>query len=151
MARKPLININTIETNPNSGSVYNMLLSGNMNVVKKKLIDTALQKRNTPVLLINLDNTSPYVNTIDNCYIFSLHSNSGYDIFYSMSINAACTYLQNIAYERGYSDEQTVQLIRYLKFIERLNSHLGIRLSTIRDINSYYYKPDVIGNALSEM
>jgi len=157
MARKPLINMNeTYNENSSCNRVsrnptYNMLLSGNMTPVKRIVVNAVLQKKNAPVLVINLDDTNQYMNFIGTHCDFSLHGNSGYDLFSSMSIRDACTYLQNATYEKQYGDDQTVQIIRYLDFIEKLNAYLGLKLPTIRDINEHYYQPDVIGSALTQM
>jgi len=151
MGRKPLVNIEEGGFNHYSNTAYSMLLSGNMTHVKGKVLSAVLRKKNVPVLVINYDNTSPYITPAGTRYDFSLYGDNGYDIFSSMSIREACTYLQNAACEKNYSDEQTVQIIRYLSFIEKLNSFLELNLPTIRDINSYYYKPDVIIDALTKM
>lgn len=150
MARKPLINAGEVNTTYTSNTAYNMLLSGNMMPVKRRVLTAALQKKNVPVVVINLDHTSPYMNIEHYDYSIS-DSSTGYDIFSMMSIREVCTYLQNTAYEKGYDDEQTVQIIKYLRFIDKLNFYLNLELPTIRDINNHYYKPDVIGNALTEM
>lgn len=150
MARKPLINVSGLNSSYTSNTAYNMILSGNMMPVKSKVLAASLQKKNVPVVVINLDNTSPYMDISH--YDYSINdSSTGYDIFSPMSIREVCAYLQNTAYEKGYGDEQTVQIIKYLTFINKLNSYLNLDLPTIRDINNYYYEPDVIGNALANM
>ncbi|MBR1432659.1 hypothetical protein [Ruminococcus sp.] len=150
MSRKPLVNLNEINSTYSSNPTYNMLLSGNMVPVKRRVIDAALSKRNVPVLVINLDRTSPYISSCN--YNYSINDGStGYDMFSAMNIRDACIYLQNAAFEKSYCDEQTVQIIKYLRLIGKLNQYLGLTLPTIRDINAYYYKPDVIGKAITEM
>lgn len=150
MARKPLINVGEINSNYTSNTAYNMLLSGNMMSVKRRVLTATLSKKNVPVVVINLDNTSSYMNISHYDYSIS-DSDTGYDIFSMMSIREVCAYLQNTAYEKGYDDEQTIQIIKYLSFIDKLNCYLNLKLPTIRDINNHYYKPDVIGNTLTEM
>ena len=130
---------------------YNMLLSGNMIPVKERVINTVLQKNNLPIVIINLDNTSSYMASVRKQPDYVLGDNQSYDLFSSMSIRDACIYLQNVAYEKQNGDDQSVQIIRYLKFIEKLNNHLGLELHTLRDINTHFYQPDVIGKALTEM
>lgn len=150
MARKPLINVEANATYTSNVKAYNILLSGNMIPVKSRVITAALQKNNVPIVVINLDNTSPYLHI--NHYDYSINDcSTGYDIFSTMTIREACAYIQNTAYEKGYGDEQTVQIIKYLSFINKLNGYLNLELHTIRDINNYYYEPDVIGNALTKM
>ncbi len=149
MARKSLIDLQTIH--PSQHPVYNMLLSGNMPPVKQAVLSATLQKPNVPILVINLDPTSPYLHPFGVQYDFSLHDSGGYDLFSSMSIREACIYLQNEAYHHGYVHSEVVQIIRYLELIGKLNQHLGLHLPTIRDINAHYYRPDVIGQALIEM
>lgn len=150
MARKPLINVSEVTSAYTSNTAYNMLLSGNMTYVKSKVLSAALQKKNVPVVVINLDNTSPYMNV--GSYNYSINDNAtGYDLFSAMSIREVCAYLQNTACDKGYDDEQTVQIIKYLTFIDKLNKYLNLSLPTVRDINKHYYKPDIISDTLSEM
>lgn len=153
MERKPLININEMycENGEGINPAYNMLLSGNMIPVKERVINTVLQKNNLPIVIINLDNTSSYMASVRKQPDYVLGDNQSYDLFSSMSIRDACIYLQNVAYEKQNGDDQSVQIIRYLKFIEKLNNHLGLELHTLRDINTHFYQPDVIGKALTEM
>ena len=151
MARKPLINIEDSNFKRCGSPAYSMLISGNMTPVKDKVLKTVLHKKNVPALVINLDNTSPYIISSESYYDYSLYGDSGYDVFSSMSVREACIYLQNVAYKKNYSDEQTIQIIRYLQFIEKLNSYLGVVLPTIRDINTFYYDPDVIGERITKM
>lgn len=151
MARNPLIDLNTGSSRYTSSQVYSMLLSGNMTPVKQAVVSAVLYKKNSPVIVINLDSTSSYLHHGSVQYNFSLHGNGGYDLFSSMSIRDACLYLQNEAYQYGYAHSEVVQIIRYLELIGKLNHHLGLHLPTIRDINDYYYQPNVIGQALAEM
>lgn len=156
MARKPLINIHETDSGNgvNAGAsppAYHMLLSGNMIPVKERVVRAVLQKRNVPILMISLDDKSAYMSPVNKTPDYSLGSNQGYDLFSSMSIREACEFLQNAVHGKQNGDDQSVQIIRYLNFIEKLNGYLKLNLPTIRDINNHFYQPDVIGNALTEM
>ncbi len=156
MGRKPLINIHETDyrNGVNAGArppAYNMLLSGNMIPVKERVVRAVLQKRNVPILIISLDKKSTYMSAVGRTPDYSFGSKRGYDLFSSMSIREACDFLQNAVHEKQNGDDQSVQIIRYLNFIEKLNGYLKLNLPTIRDINNHFYQPDVIGNALTEM
>lgn len=150
MDRKPLINARKVSPYYRSNSAYSMLISGNCSLVKSKVISNVIMKKDMPVVVINLDANSSYFSHSIH-YDFSIGRNTGYDLFSSMTIREACAFCRDVAHEENYPNDQVVQIIKYLDFIQKLNEYLNLDLRTINDINNHYYSPEVINKAINEM
>lgn len=150
MTRKPLINTQDASAHYRRNSAYSMLVSGNCSPVKSEVISNVLMRKDMPAVVINMDMTSPYFPRGVH-YDFSIGRNKRYDMFSSMTVREACDFCLDAAYERNYPNDQVVQVIKYLDFIERLNKHLNLDLRTINDINNHFYSPDIVNRAINEM
>lgn len=152
MARKPLIDLETVSFNrceSNSQFAHDLLVSGDCQPVKQKVVELIIKNNTIPVIVINMDQKSTYIKDIE--YDYSINGDRGYDLFSSMTIRQACAFFRDAAHEKNYSTDQVVQIIKYLELIRKLNADLGLNINTIEEINAYYYSPEIINKAVNDL
>lgn len=136
------------------------LISGNCSAVRDRVtarfIDNSYKNGRASVLIIDFsenDMDRVFHSSNYDLTVFDIDGQdfTGYDPFYGGDLDQAVRYIKQKAASLGYPHEQTVQICKYISLLQKINDQLGISYDSISELNSHYYTPEQVGEALEEL
>lgn len=150
--RKSLIKKAPINNHGDSNlSTSSVLISGGCYPLKERVIAN-LNNQTVKTIVINLDETSDYLDAFAPNYEYHISDSFSYaNIFADLSMRDASRLARDRASDFGYSHSEISQLLKYLKLIDTINNKLNLTFDSLVDMNNYYYNPDVVQDCLEEI
>lgn len=146
--RKSLIKKAPTDSNLFASSV---LISGGCYPLKERVIAN-LNNQKVKTIVINLDETSDYLDAFTPDYEYHISDSFSYtNIFADLTIRDASRLVRDRASDLGYSHSEIGQLLKYFNLIDTINNKLNLTFENLVDMNNYFYNPDVVQDCLEEI